>query len=48
MSYVRPIRLDELTNWFTSNGLSEEVAVPLAQKLYDEMDEILVESKTAQ
>lgn len=48
MSYVRPIRVDELTAWFVKNGLSEDVAVPLAQKLYDEMDEILIESKTAQ
>ena len=48
MPYVRPIRLDELIAWFVKNDLSEEIAGPLAKKLYDEMDEILIVSNTAQ
>lgn len=52
MSYLRPIRLEELTDWLLENGLAEEEAgyghvdaATLAQKLIDKFD-ILTYSKT--
>lgn len=48
MAYYRPIRLDELIDWFVDNGLELDEAEPLATKLYNYCDEIIIASNTAQ
>lgn len=46
MSYVRPIRVDELIKWIKDNGYDEVSAETLAQALVDTFD-IITTSMTA-